>query len=215
MIRAVIAVSLTLLAVVSGCSTGTPLFNGQDTSGWVEIGSRGAWRADAKDMCPARGPALTCSGQHDGYAWLSTDRKYGDFELTLDWRVNAGGNTGVFCRAPDREGRTSMKGFEVQACDDSKEQDPTQVSGGVFNRIPAAGRFAKLPGQWNHLKITCRGRHLRVELNGRVTVDADMDAVPAKGNDPPMKNVPNEGYIGLQNHGTLAEFRDIRIRELR
>jgi hypothetical protein len=41
-----------------------------------------------------------------------------------------------------------------------------------------------------------------------------MDKVPAKGSDPPMKNVPNEGYIGLQNHGTPAEFRGLRIREI-
>jgi hypothetical protein len=164
-------------------------------------------------MCLFRGPALKCSGKKYDYAWLSTDRKYGDFELTLTWRVNAEGNTGVFCRVPDREGRSSMKGFEVQARDDRK--DLTDLSGAVFNRIPAAGRFAKPPGQWNDLKITCKGRHLRVELNGHVTVDANMDRVPAKANDPPMKNVPNEGYIGLQNHGTLAEFRDIRIRELK
>ncbi len=212
MTRTLSIVLLSIVVLSSGCSTGKPLFNRKDTSGWVEVGSKGAWAAKGK--CPVMGPALKCSGQKDGYAWLSTDRKYGDFELTLNWRIKAEGNTGVFCRAPDREGRTSMKGFEVQARDDRQDKDLTDVSGAVFSRIAAAGRFAKPPGEWNHLKITCKGRHLRVELNGHVTVDADMDTVPAKGNDPPMKNVPNEGYIGLQNHGTPAEFRDIRVREL-
>lgn len=207
-------VLLGLATLSTGCSSSVPLFNGKDLSGWTELASKQAWMVDAKDQCPVHGGVLKCSGQKDGYAWLSTDHKYADFELTLDWRIEADGNTGVFCRAPDREGRTSMKGFEVQARDDRQDKDLSDVSGAVFNRIPAAGRFAKPPGEWNRLRIVCRGRHLRVELNGHVTVDADMDSVPAKGNDPSMKNVPNEGYIGLQNHGTPAEFRDIRIREL-
>lgn len=215
MIRALTVILLTSVVFSSGCSTGRRLFNGKDTSGWVEVGSKGAWTAETRNVCPTRGPALKCSGRNTGYAWLSTDRKYGDFELSLQWRINPGGNTGVFCRVPDREGRASMKGFEIQARDDRNDKDLTDVSGAIFNRIPAAGRFAKRPGQWNCLRIICKGRHLRVELNGHVTVDADMDSVPTKGTDPPMKDVPDEGYIGLQNHGTLAEFRDIRIREIR
>jgi hypothetical protein len=209
----VIGLSITLLS--AGCSTGKPLFNGKDLSGWTEIGSKEAWSVNSESTGPVMGPILKCSGQKEGYAWLSTDRKYGDFELTLEWRIQPDGNTGVFCRAPDREGRTSMKGFEVQARDDTKDKDLIDVSGCVFNRIPAAGRFAKPPGQWNDLKVTCRGRHISIRLNGHLTVDADMDKVPAKGSDPPMKNVPNQGYIGLQNHGTPAEFRNIRIREIR
>lgn len=215
MIRTLTAFLSILVILSSGCSTGRRLFNGKDTSGWVEVGSQGAWTAETGNVCPTRGPALKCSGRNIGYAWLSTDREYGDFELTLEWRINPGGNTGVFCRVPDRDGRASMKGFEVQARDDRNDKDLTDVSGAIFNRIAAAGRFARPPGQWNRLKIICMGRRLRVELNGHVTVDADMDSVPVKGNDPPMRNVPDAGYIGLQNHGTPAEFRDIRIRELR
>jgi hypothetical protein len=202
--------SLSLILLSAGCST--PLFNGKDLSGWVEVGSKDAWSVNAKGTCPVMGPIIECSGQKDDYAWLSTGRKYGDFELTLQWRVRTDGNTGIFCRAPDREGRTSLKGFEIQARDDSKES--TDLSGCVFNRIPATGRFARPVGRWNDLKITCQDRRVRVELNGHVTVDADMDKVPAKGTDPPMKNVPNEGYIGLQNHGSPAEFRSVRIREI-
>ncbi len=191
----------------TGCQTGTPLFNGKDLTGWIEVGSKGSWSVSDG--------ALKCSGRKDDYAWLSTQRCYGDFELTLEWKVGPEGNTGVFCRAPDRLGRTSMKGFEVQARDDGKDKDLTDVSGAVFSRISAAERYSKPVGEWNAMKIVCRGRHLCVELNGHVTVDAEIDHVPAKPNDPPMSAVPNEGYIGLQNHGSPAEFRNVHIREIR
>lgn len=193
--------------VVVGCQSAAPLFNGQDLSGWVEIGSENAWQV--------RDGILHCTGEKTGYAWLSTDRTYGDFVLEFDWRIEPEGNTGVFLRAPDREGRTSMKGFEVQARDDATDETLEDVSGAVFRRIPAAGRFSRPVGEWNHFRLTMRGRRLLVELNGKLASDTDLDTVPALEGDPPMSAVPNEGYIGLQNHGSPCNFRNVVIRELR
>ena len=190
--------------IICGCQAGTPLFNGRDLSGWQEIGSSGAWTvADG---------VLQCSGQKDGYAWLATDRKYGDFELNCQWRLDADGNSGVFLRVPDIQGRASMTGLEVQIRDDAADPDLTDVTGAVFRRIPASGRYAKPLGQWNHLKLTMMGRKLRIELNGYLVSETDIDAVKPLGNDPPASAVPDEGFIGLQNHGTPVQFRNIRIR---
>lgn len=184
-----------------GCQESTPLFNGGDLTGWVEVGSTGSWSAIDG--------VVRCNGRRHGYAWLSTDRKYGDFELTLEWRIGPGGNSGIFCRAPDRQGRTSLKGFEVQIKDDSEEDNPADLSGAVFARVPAIGRFSKPVGHWNQYRITCRGRQLRVELNGQLVCEVHFDRTES------MKDMPNEGYIGLQNHGHPVEFRDIEIREIR
>jgi len=194
-----------VVAVIVGCSESKPLFNGRNLDGWVEVGSEGSWSVDKE--------ILGCNGQASGYAWLSTARKFGDFELTLDWRIPASGNSGLFLRAPDRQGRTSMKGFEVQIKDDRQLEDLVDASGAVFMRIAARGKFSKPPGQWNHFRIICKGRHIRVELNGHVTVNANMDAVNPAGEAPPMSQVPDVGYIGLQNHHCSVEFRNIRIRE--
>jgi hypothetical protein len=191
---------------ICGCQAGTPLFNGQDLSGWREIGSTGAWTvADG---------VLKCSGQKDGYAWLSTDRKYADFELTCQWRVEAEGNSGLFLRVPEPQGRASMTGLEVQLRDDSADADLTDVSGAVFRRIPASGRYAKPLGQWNQLKLTMTGRKLRIELNAHLVSETDLDTIKPLDKDPPASAIPNQGFIGLQNHGTPAQFRDIRIRDL-
>ena len=125
---------LSVMLSALGCQAGTssPFFQGDRVTA-VEVGSKGAWTV--------KGGVLGCDGNHEGYAWLSTDRTFGNFELTLDWRIGPGGNTGVFCMAPDREGRTSMKGFEIQIRDDASDKNLQDVSGAVFNRIPAAGMF--------------------------------------------------------------------------
>ena len=188
-------------------ATWSSLFNGNDLTGWVEIGSDGAWSV--------QDGILRCSGQKTGYAWLSTDRKFGDFELALEWRIEPGTNAGVFLLAPDREGRTSQKGCEVQIKDDREDPDLTDVSGAVFSRIPAAGKFAKPPGTWNRFEITCVDRVLRIVLNGRLVSDRPIDSVKPAGDPWRMTELPDEGYIGLQNHGDPVEFRNIRIRKIR
>ncbi|MBP7933926.1 MAG: DUF1080 domain-containing protein [Phycisphaerae bacterium] len=200
---------LILLAglAAAGCQTGAPLFNGRNLAGWTEIGSTGAWTAE-------QGKILKCNGKTNKYAWLSTDRRYSDFVLDLDWRVSDKANSGIFLRVPDREGRSSMKGFEIQIRDDAVDEDLTDASGSVFRRVPAPAKYARPTGQWNHFRITVHDRHVRVELNGHVTVDTGFDNVQPRAKDPPMSAVPNQGYIGLQNHGTPVEYRNLRLREL-
>ncbi len=200
------AAAMIAMMMACGCSTSTSLFNGRDLTGWVEVECAGSWSV--------QDGVLKCSGEKTGYAWLSTERKYADFELTLEWRIEPGANAGIFLRAPDREGRTSMEGFEVQIKDDRDDADFTDVSGAVFRRIPAAGEFSKPPGEWNHCRITCVGRQLRIELNGRLVLDTDIDTVEPRKDDKPMSEIAGEGYIGLQNHGDPVEFRNIRIREI-
>ena len=70
-----------------------PLFNGKDLSGWQpEGGSKDSWHVE-DDM-------LYCSG--GGGGWLSTDKEYANFELELEFRLPAHGNSGVFLRAPKK-----------------------------------------------------------------------------------------------------------------
>jgi hypothetical protein len=198
-----------LLVMAAGCSSTKPLFNGKNLSGWVEVGSEGAWTVKEDGV-------LHCSSERTGYAWLSTEDKYSDFMLTLEWRVTPDANSGVFLRAPAREGRISIDGIEVQIKDDRNDKTFEDVSGSVFRRIPASGKYAKPIGQWNKYEITLKGRQLRIELNGHLVSDTNIDDVPPQGNDKPLADIPCKGYIGLQNHGDghPVEYRNIRIKEL-
>lgn len=197
-------------AFAAGCSSAPgfrPLLTDSDLKGWTEVGSSGAWSY--------RDGVLRCDGKKDGYAWLSTDRKYGDFVLSLEWRIGPGANTGVFCRVPSREGRASMTGFEVQIADDAGAKNPTERTGSIFNRVANPTPVAQLLGEWHRYEITCRGSRLRLVCDGHQLIELDMAEVPVDpANLPALRDVPAEGFIGLQNHGTPAEFRNIRIREL-
>lgn len=197
------------IAAVAACSDALrrpgepgfqPLFNGTDLAGWTEIGSQGAWSVVDG--------VIECNGRTEGYAWLCTQRKYSDFILKLEWRIPERCNTGVFCRVPQREGRASLTGFEVQIADDRSAPMDGEVSGSIFRRVPARVKAARPIGQWNELEITCLGTRVRVVLNGQTTADFDMATVPG------MENVPSSGYIGLQNHGHPVAFRNVRIREI-
>ncbi len=198
--RMIWAAGLLAAMTAGGCNTGSEAAKVRVLDDWVELGSTGAWSQEDG--------VIRCNGEKSGYAWLASRLKYRDFELTLEWQISPKGNSGIFLRAPSYKGRISMLGMEIQIRDDSQDDDLTDSSGAVFKRIPAAGQFSKPVGEWNDYKIVCRGRRLRIELNRQLVSDTDMDTVES------MREIPDEGYIGLQNHGQPVAFRNIRIRPL-
>lgn len=184
-----------------------PLFNGKDLTGWEVVkGNPGAWKAD--------GGLLVCQG--GGGGWLSTTGQYGDFELELEFRVPPGGNSGVFLRAP-HEGDPAYTGMEVQVLDDAAKEyanlRPTQYTGSIYDVAAASPRVSKPAGQWQKMHIACKGRNVRVTLNGTRIVDANLDDHKDKLDKHPGL-ARDKGYLGLQNHGSRLEYRNLRIREL-
>lgn len=198
------AVCSAAATAATGCSSATsgfkPMFADNSTAGWQEVASNGAWSFE--------NGILKCNGKKKDYAWLSTDRKYGDFELSLEWRIGPRANTGVFCRVPQREGRASMTGFEVQIADDATAKAPTEFTGSIFSRLANETKIPNLLGEWHHYVITCKGTKVHITCDGKTIQDFDMATIPS------MQKVPSEGHIGLQNHGTPAEFRDVSIKEI-
>jgi hypothetical protein len=183
-----------------------PLFNGQDLHGWQVVqGPEDSWQV-------TEGGILATTGEGGG--WLSTDREYADFELKLEFRVPPGGNSGVFLRAP-REGLPHIDGMEIQVLDDEaeihKNLKPYQYCGSLYGLVAARQRFSKPAGQWQSLHIVCRGELVQVRLNGELVVDAKLGDHADRAKDHPGI-ARTKGYIGLQNHGTRVEYRNIRIK---
>jgi hypothetical protein len=182
------------------------LFNGKDLTGWEEIGAKGSWEA-------ADG-ILYCSGKGGG--WLSTTKTYDNFELDLEFRVPADGNSGVFIRAP-REGNGAFVGMEIQVLDDAAPMyanlKPEQYTGSVYDVQAASPRVTKPAGEWQRMVILCDKRHIKVTVNDKVVVDADLDSYPAKVKEHPGLSRTG-GYIGLQNHGSRLDYRNLKIRQL-
>jgi hypothetical protein len=93
---------------------------------------------------------------------------------------------------------------------------PEQYHGSVYDVIPARTGFRKPVGEWNEEEIVADGRRIKVTLNGVIIQDADLDIVkePAVlAHHPGLAR--KTGHIGFLGHGSLVEFRNIRVKELR
>ncbi len=168
-------------------------------------------------------PAEACWQVEDGVLnglrskgpWLRSRKEYGDFNLRLQYRVEAGANSGVYVRVPEngnhhRDSKTQPPaGFEVQILDDSAKKyaklKPYQFSGSVYDIAGADPKVSKAPGEWNTLEINCAGRNVTTVHNGQVIVRVTPDKNPL------IELRSTKGYLGLQNHGGGVSFKNLRI----
>jgi len=152
-----------------------------------------------------------------GGAWLSTTKEYGDFDLTVEFKVPKGGNSGVFIRAP-RQGNPAFEGSEIQVLDDYddqyKELKPYQYCGSVYSTIAATPRVTKHFGEWQKMEIHIQGQKITVTLNGTKVVDGDLSEHMDKVKDHPgLKRL--SGFIGLQDHSSRLDYRNVLLREIK
>jgi hypothetical protein len=205
----------TLILMLSGASLPAqtkdgfvPLFNGKDLDGW-EVRER---RAGDKEKWEARDGVLYGKA---GSGWIGTKKMYGDFILKVEWRIFADGNSGVFLRVPDVVSKQSPSylGFEVQILDDNSAKykgklKPFQYCGGIYHFQGPTKNMFKGAEQWNAYEIRCKGDLISVIFNGEKVIDADTSK------NPDMAKRPKRGFIGLQNHNSGVEFRNIVIKTL-
>ncbi len=148
-----------------------------------------------------------------GKGWLGTKKPYGDFEMEVEWKLPANGNSGVFLRVPEGPSKESpsKRGAEIQILDDEasihkgKLKD-WQYSGSIYSAAAARQGLVR-HGEWNTFLIRAQGTRISVTVNGVAAASVDVDQSPLKGR-------PLWGAVGLQNHGGGGTFRNVRIREL-
>jgi hypothetical protein len=196
-----------ILSGFAGAAEWKPLFNGENLDGWKAVdGPMSSWKVEDG--------LLYCSG--GGGGWLSTEDEYVNFEVELEFRVPPGGNSGLFLRAP-HQGNPAFAGMEIQILDD-KGRDytklkPYQYCGSLYDLEAPKSRVGKPAGEWQKMHVVCNGRNVKVTLNDTPILDADLDRYDDKlATHPGLKRT--SGHVGLQNHGTRLDFRNIRLREL-
>jgi hypothetical protein len=210
--RALIALApcVLLRPASAGRPAGKALYNARDLSGWhVQSGKLEAWSA--------RGDRIICTGKEGGY--LSTDEEYGDFELSLEYNISPGGNSGVGIRFP-RGGWPSTDGMEIQILDDAhpkyRNLKPEHANASIYAHFGPAARPARPPGEWNQMTIRCQGPLIVIHVNRVEVQNVNLEDHPdsiGKGKLPLAKR-PRRGLIGLQSHGDPVEFRNLYLREL-
>jgi hypothetical protein len=186
-----------------------PLFDGKTLQGWTLVGKVGPGYTVENGV-------LTCPS--DGGGNLFTEKEYSDFILRFEFQLSAGGNNGVGIRAP-LEGDAAYVGMEVQVLDDSAPTyahlEAGQYHGSVYKVLPARRGALKPVGEWNTEEIRVVGRRVRVTVNGKVTVDGDLNGVTDPEvllSHPGMRR--DRGHIGFLGHGSQVRFRNIRIQDL-
>ncbi len=188
----------------------TPLFNGRDLEGWT---------GDTKGYAAENGKIVIHPELGSGN--LYTAKEYADFTLRFEFKLTPAANNGLGVRAP-LEGDAAYAGMEIQILEDGSPVywglRPYQYHGSIYGVVPARRGFLRPPGEWNAEEVTVKGRRVQVAVNGAVIVDADLDQASAGGtidhNEHPGL-ARTSGHIGFLGHGSIVEFRDIRIKELK
>jgi hypothetical protein len=138
---------------------------------------------------------------------IQTARRYSNFILRLQWRIEDGGNSGIFLRAP-RAARQSKIGMEFQLHGDYGLAPNDDSTGAVYKVVPALANASKPPLAWNDLEVIANGPNIKSTMNGVVIQDLNLDDIPE------VKYRLRRGFIGLQDHHNWVSFRNIRIKEL-
>ena len=198
--------------------TAIPLAAGEE-QGWVNLlegndlsehwTTRGNWRLDDEGVVTLTPrPGEKGWSRFDAYLW--SEKQYDDFEIEFDYKVQEKGNSGFYFNVGDKSSPVE-KGIEVQIYESHAKGDGRLTdhdSGGIIPGIPPQKNAAKPAGEWNRFHITVRGDKLTVKLNDELVNEVDLKSHPR------LKDRPDRGYIGFQDHALPLALRDIRIREL-
>lgn len=174
------------------------LFNGKDLSGWTAYGTEKWYVEDGLLICE--------SGPDKKYGYLATNEQYKNFELQLDFKQEADGNSGVFIRSTI-EG-IKVSGWQVEVAPKGKHTGGVYESygrGWLIKPEPEKEEVLKV-GEWNQLKIKVLDGTITSWLNG-VQMITITDSIIEKG----------VGSIALQIHdggGIKVKWRNILINEL-
>lgn len=238
----------------------TALFNGKDLSGWYGWGTQDPndlWSKTPEEQAKYKKASIEgglpgkAGSDHLNANWriengelvndgkglyLTTDKDYGDFELHLEYKALADGDSGVYLRGiPQVQIWDSTKG-------DARGLGQDKGSGGLWNNSKGAPgkdplkKMDKPFGEWNSMKITMIGERVTVVFNGEVVVDNAVlenyfanrkDGYVAFGKNKDDKNQPKKlpngymrdpafakGPIQLQTHGSEIRWRNVFLREI-
>lgn len=213
------------------------LFDGKTMDSWkgyCKDSIPGAWSVTEDGSIFISGSGKGEAGANDG-GDIITREKYGNFELSLEWKVSDGGNSGIFylaqeiCAVDTIPGDPIWKSSpEMQILDNAKHpdaklgKDGNRQAGSLYDLMPAKPQNAKPAGEWNKITITVYKGTVIHNMNGENVLEyhlwtddwKNMCANSKFAEFPNFVNTAEEGYIGLQDHGDDVWFRNIKIRKL-
>ena len=174
------------------------LFNGKDLTGWTIHGTE-KWYVENDEL-------ICESGPDKQYGYLSTNKSYYNFELSVQFKLEANGNSGVFIRS-GIEG-TKISGWQVEVA------PPEQHTGGIYESYGRGWLVQPKPedekmlkaDDWNTMLIRVYNDAITSWLNGKEMIHLNDEKIGA-----------GEGFIALQIHdggGIKVRWKNLMIKEL-
>lgn len=192
------------------------LFDGKTFNGWRNYNAKGVkdgWKIEDGTMKHTKG------GKD-----LMTEEQYENFELKLEWKIAEGANSGIFLGVREIKDKISRSGIEMQIIDNERHPDAKNeknVSGACYALYKPPVGADKKAGEWNQVRILKVGSHYQFFQNGVKTADFDLESTEfinliaeAKFKDWPHFARYRKGHIGLQDHGDVVYFRNIKLKEI-
>lgn len=177
------------------------LFNGNDLGGWQQNGN---WKVEDGAFGRAdKGGGIT----------FKTKPIPNDFELTFEWKVAKGSNSGVYYRPGQ---------YEYQILDNAHHGDgknPRTSAASLYFCMPPSKDATKPVGEWNTGRIVCKGTVIQHWLNGEKVIDFDytdpkyaweVELLDIRGADLSKRGA----QLHLQDHGDPVWYRNIKLRTL-
>ena len=176
----------------------------------------GAWAFNADGILA---PTRAAGAKANGDLW--TKESYGDFVVSLEFRAQEKSNSGVFLRSSDIV-NWLQNSIEIQILQGDAEK-PVHLVGSVYDIAAPARQVEIKPGEWYRYVITAKGGNLTVMLNGEELNKVNLDLWKDAGRNPDgaankftkaYKDMARSGRVGLQDHGSPIEFRNLFIERL-
>jgi hypothetical protein len=191
---------LVLLSVATSANAqkATPIFNGKDLNNWTINGTEKWFVENGQIVCE--------SGPDKQYGYLSTKKSYKNFILTLEFKQDANGNSGVFFRS-------SIEGVKISGWQ-CEVAPPGKFTGGIYESYGRGWlikpktedeQWLKM-GEWNTMKLYVNGDEVKTWLNGHEMIQLKDEKI-GKG----------DGFIALQIHdggGIRVKWKNLMIEEL-
>ncbi|HET9825743.1 MAG TPA: DUF1080 domain-containing protein [Chitinophagaceae bacterium] len=198
------------------------LFDGKDMNGWRTYKNKptNSWEVVNGE--------LHCKGnvtdKSDKRSDLITTDQYGNFELTVEWKISKAGNSGIMYHVTEDYDAPYLSGPEYQLIDDEgfpEKLEDWQKTAADYAMYTTTARPTKPVGEYNLTKIVVNGNHREYWLNGvkvlefeAWTPDWNKRKMEGKWKDAPGYGMAKTGYICLQDHGSEIWFRNIKVKKL-
>ncbi len=198
------------------------LFDGKSMDGWR------MYQNKAADSWGVKNGEIYCKGSEtdksDLRADLVTTDQYENYELLIDWKISAGGNSGIMYHVTEDAGAAYLTGPEYQLIDDegyTEKLEDWQKTGADYAMYTPMVKATRPAGQYNTTKIVVNGAHREHWLNGKKVLefeawspDWNQRKSTGKWKDTPGYGMAKKGHICLQDHGGGVWFKNIKIRKL-